>query len=216
MATDTMFEYMGVRVDPVDELGDVALQKVGGPVEPAGKVTRGASGYSMDGRLNDSFRAMNLLFDKGVAVRRVDKPSAGLRAGDFLVAAGSEAVLETVAKQTGDDFTPLHGAGSTAVHDMKRQRVAMYQRFGGGNIDEGWTRLMLEQFNFPYKSIFDPEIKTGNLIDKYDVLVIPNDSTATITGEAPAAGAAGGRGGRGGEGAAGGGGGGEGRGGGGR
>ena len=69
---------------------------------------------------------------------------------------------------------------------MKRQRVAMYQRFGGGNIDEGWTRLVLEQFNFPYTSIFDPEIKAGNLIDKYDVLVIPNDSTATITGDAPA------------------------------
>ena len=32
---------------------------------------------------------------------------------------------------------------------MKRQRVAMYQRYGGGNIDEGWTRLVLEQFNFP-------------------------------------------------------------------
>src|ERR1017187_8231349 len=82
---------------------------------------------------------------------------------------------------------------------MKRQRVAMYQRFGGGNIDEGWTRLVLEQFNFPYKSIFDPEIKAGNLIDKYDVLVIPNDSTATIAGEtAAAAGPAAGRGGRGG------------------
>ena len=69
---------------------------------------------------------------------------------------------------------------------MKRQRVAMYQRFGGGNIDEGWTRLVLEQFNFPYTSIFDPEIKAGNLIDKYDVLVIPNDATATITGDAAA------------------------------
>jgi hypothetical protein len=204
MATDTMFEYMGVRVDPVDELGEVALAKVGAPVEAAGKVTRSPSGYSMDGRLNDSFRALNLLFDKGVAVRRVDKPAAGLRPGDFLVAAGSDAVLETVAKQTGVDFTPLRAAVSAGVHDMKRQRVAMYQRFGGGNIDEGWTRLVLEQFNFPYKSIFDPEIKAGNLIDKYDVLVIPSDSTQTITGEAAAAGAApAGRGGRGGRGAAG-------------
>ena len=69
---------------------------------------------------------------------------------------------------------------------MKRQRVAMYQRFGGGNIDEGWTRFVLEQFKFPYTSIFDPEIKAGNLIDKYDVLVIPNDSTATITGDTAA------------------------------
>jgi hypothetical protein len=199
MATDTMFEYMGIRVDPVDELNEVALEKVTGPIEPGGKVARSPNGYSVDGRLNDSFRAINLLFDKSVAVRRVDQPSAGLRAGDFLVAAGSEAVLETVAGQTGVDFAPLRGLVATGAHDMKRQRIAMYQRFGGGSIDEGWTRFVLEQFSFPYTSIFDPEIKAGKLIDKYDVLVIPNDSTATIAGAAPAAGATpGGRGGRGG------------------
>jgi hypothetical protein len=199
MATDTMFEYMGVRVDPVDELGEVGVEKVTAPIESAGKIARSVNGYFMDGRLNDSFRAMNLLLDKGVAVRRVDKAAAGLRPGDFLVASGSEAVLEAIAKQTGVDFKPLPGVVSTGAHEMKRQRVAMYQRFGGGNIDEGWTRLVLEQFNFAYKSIFDPEIKAGSLIDKYDVLVIPNDSTATITGEAAAPGR-GGRGGEGGEG----------------
>jgi len=198
MATDTMFEYMGVRVDPVDELGEVAMEKVASAIEPAGKLTRNSIGYSIDGRLNDSFRAMNLLFDKGVALRRVDKAGHGLRPGDFVVASGSEPVLETVARQTGVDFKPLDAAVSVGAHDMKRQRVAMYQHYGGGNIDEGWTRLVLEQFNFPYKSIFDPEIKAGNLIDKYDVLIIPSDSTQTITGEAPPGGAAAGRGGRGG------------------
>jgi hypothetical protein len=60
---------------------------------------------------------------------------------------------------------------------------------------------VLEQFSFPYTSIFDAEIKAGNLNAKYDVLILPNDSTNTIAGEAAAgAGAgAGGRGGRGGE-----------------
>jgi hypothetical protein len=41
MATDTMFEYMGVRVDPVDELGEVALRSSPVQWKPAGKVTRG-------------------------------------------------------------------------------------------------------------------------------------------------------------------------------
>ena len=207
MATDTMFEFMGVRVDPLDDSAEVpagATEKVAGLLSPAGKVTRSATGYSLDGRLNDSFRAVNLLFDKNIAVRRVDHASAGLRPGDFLVPAGAEATLETVARETGVDFTPLRTAVSTGVHDAKRLRIAMYQRYGGGNIDEGWTRLMLEQFHFPYTSIFDPEIKKGGLNEKYDVLILPNDTTATITGETPAAGA-GGRGGRGGAGGAGGG-----------
>jgi len=195
---------MGVRVDPVDELGEAVMEKLASAVEPAGKLTRGLNGYSMDGRLNDSFLAANLLFDKNVALRRVDQPSAGLRAGDFLVGAGSEAELEAVARQTGVDFTPLRAAVSTGAHGMARQRIAMYQRYGGGNIDEGWTRFVLEQFHFPYTSIFDPEIKKGGLNANYDVLIFPNDSIATITGEAPGAGAAGaapaGRGGRGGAG----------------
>jgi hypothetical protein len=190
MATDTMFEYMGVRVDPVDELGAVSMEKLTGPVTVAGKVTKSANGYVIDGRLNDAFKAYNLLADKGVAMRRVDTASSGLRPGDFLVAAGSEATLEGVARETGVDFTPLRAPVTTGVHDMKRARVAMYQRYGGGNIDEGWTRFALEDFKFPYKSIFDAEIKKGNLIDNYDVLIIPSDSTQTLTGEAPAAGAA--------------------------
>src|SRR6185503_9012243 len=166
MATDTLFEFMGVRVDTLDEIAeihDAALEKVAAPLAPAGKVTRSPNGYSIDGRLNDSFRAVNLLFDKNIAVRRVDKPSAGLRAGDFLIAAGAEPTLETVARQTGVDFSPLRAAVATGVHDTKRLRIAMYQRYGGGNIDEGWSRLTLEQFNFPYTSIFDPEIKKGGL-----------------------------------------------------
>ena len=198
MATDTMFEFMGVRVDPLDDvsdLRDVPLAKVDAALAPAGKLTRGSSGYSIDGRLNDAFRAVNLLFDSNVPVRRVDRASAGLRPGDFLVGPGSEALLETVARQMGVDFRPLAGAPPAAAHDAKRLRIAMYQRYGGGNIDEGWTRLTLEQFRFPYASIFDPEIKKGGLNAKYDVLIFPNDTTATITGESPAAGGRGGRGG---------------------
>jgi hypothetical protein len=210
MATDTMFEFMGVRVDPLDdaaELRGVPLEKVAVELAPAGKLTRSPNGYWIDGRLNDAFRAVNLLFDKNVPVRRVDKASQGLRPGDFVVGAGSEATLETVAKETGVDFTPLASVPPAGAHDAKRLRIAMYQRFGGGNMDEGWTRLTLEQFQFPYTSIFDPEIKKGGLNAKYDVLIFPNDSTATITGEAPAAAAAaGGRGGRGGAAGAGGGG----------
>jgi len=196
MATDTMFEFMGVRVDPLEDVGeirDVPLQKIAQPIAPVGKLRRGPHGYSIDGRLNDSFRAVNLLFDKGVAVKRVDK-AAALRPGDFLVAAGAEATLEEVARQTGVDFTPLRSAVSSGVHDTRRLRLAMYQRYGGGNMDEGWSRLTLEQFHFPYVSIFDPEIKKGGLNEKYDVLIFPNDSTATITGESAGSAGGGGRG----------------------
>jgi hypothetical protein len=62
-------------------------------------------------------------------------------------------------------------------------RVGMYHRYRGGNMDEGWTRFLLEQFAFPYTSLSPEEINKGNLGTSYDVIVFPDDSTATIRGE---------------------------------
>jgi hypothetical protein len=183
MATDTMFEFMGVRVDPLDAAVKGDLQKLTAAVQPAGKVAQGGVGYAFDGRLNDSFKALNLLLEKGVAVRRVDKADQGLRPGDFVVAAGSEAILAGVAKETGIDFMALKEDPKQGTHEVKRLRISMYQRYAGGNMDEGWTRWLLEQFGFPYTTLMDAEIKKGGLNEKYDVIILPDDSTARIVGE---------------------------------
>ena len=41
-------------------------------------------------------------------------------------------------------------------------------------MDEGWTRWLLEQFEFPYTSAFDRDIRAGNLRAKFDVIVLPD------------------------------------------
>jgi hypothetical protein len=183
MATDTMFEFMGVRVDPLDEAVQGDFKKLTGAVQSTGEVTRSGAGCLFDGRLNDSFRILNLLLDKGLSVRRIDKAGEGLRPGDFVVAGGQEAVLADVAKQTGVDFTALKSEVKQGTHEVKRMRLGMYQRYWGGNMDEGWTRFLLEQFGFPYTTLMDAEIKKGSLNAKYDVIILPDDSTGMITGE---------------------------------
>ncbi len=187
MSTDTMFEFMGVRVDALDDQVDAELRKVESEIQPAGTVTgtpsAGGGGHSFDGRLNDSFKALNRLFEKGVSVRRVDRPAQGLRPGDFVVEGAPASELTEVARQTGVDFAAVSGDVSSTSHEVKRLRIGMYQRYLGGNIDEGWTRWLLERFEFPYTSLFDAEIKKGALHENYDVIILPNDSTSTITGE---------------------------------
>ena len=49
-------------------------------------------------------------------------------------------------------------------------------------MDEGWTRLVLEQFGFPYHTLRDAEIKDGNLNEHIDVLILPDDSIDMIIG----------------------------------
>ena len=62
-------------------------------------------------------------------------------------------------------------------------------------MDEGWTRLLFEQFNVTSKPLMDAELKGAGLEAKYDVIVLPADSLSAMTGEPPTGGAGGGGGG---------------------
>jgi hypothetical protein len=133
--------------------------------------------------LNDSFKAVNLLLDKGASVSRVDKARSGLHPGDFIIKNAKLSEIRDIAEKTGVDFTSFKEKAGDATHEVKRMRTGMYKRYYGGNMDEGWTRFLLEKFSFPYTSLMDEEIKKGDLNLKYDVIIIPDDSTAMITGK---------------------------------
>jgi hypothetical protein len=76
----------------------------------------------------------------------------------------------------------MNGELPEASYPIGKQRIGMYQRYYGGNMDEGWTRLLLENFGFEYITMFDKEILAGNLHDRYDVIILPADSKARMTG----------------------------------
>jgi hypothetical protein len=182
MSTDDMAEFMGVRVDPVDTRPTADMAVVHDSIAPHGTVARGSHGYLIDGRLNDAFKAVNLLWDEDVAVRRFARQHGPHRPGDFWVESAPDALVARIAEQTGVDFQAMNVDGGDAAPAATRRRIAMYQRFYGGNIDEGWTRWLLEDFAFPYTSLFDPELKAGDLNRKYDVIIIPEDDVETLTG----------------------------------
>jgi hypothetical protein len=185
LATHTMNEFMGVRVDPAEEEGTGDFEILTDQVQVSGRVEDGRVGYVLDGRLNASFRAVNLLLERGIAVQRIDNPGPGLNPGDFVVYKGPQDVIEGIARQTGVDFVALEEKITDGIHAVQKPRVGMYQRYYGGNMDEGWTRFLLEMFGFPYTSLMDAEIKKGNLNSKYDTIILPQDSPEMIMGEIP-------------------------------
>jgi len=180
-----MAEFMGVRVDPVNQLPDGNLEIIKEPLKPSGRIESGSAGYRLDGRLNDSFRAVSLLLNDKIQVFRADKQTGELRCGDFIIPRAPTQVIESIAEKTGVDFLPLDSFPEEGTHELRRLRVGLYQRFYGGNADEGWTRLLLEKFELPYLTIKDSDIKSGQLSKKIDLLILPADSTSTIMGEFP-------------------------------
>ncbi len=195
LATHTLMEFMGVRVDRVATPVDRPMTRVDWPLDAQGRipvrpgeVSPGSAGYVVDGRQNAAFLAVNHLFDAGVAVQRVDDPGAtDLRPGDFLVGVDAPTeVLEQVSAETGVDFSPLDSDPPGGVRSVERLRVGMYHRYWGGSMDEGWTRMMLEDFGFPYDSILDPGMTEAALTQNYDVVILPNDPARLMIGPDPA------------------------------
>lgn len=97
-----------------------------------------------------------------------------------------------VARKTGVDFRAQNADLSSTSHAMKAQRVAMYERYAGGNIDQGWTQFIFDTWEMPVASLKDAELKAGNLNAKFDVIVFPNDNTGTLVGGGRGGGRAGG------------------------
>jgi len=183
LATHTMYEFMGVEVDAVDSPLATDLPVVELKRAPEGQVEQGQYGYVLDGRLNDSFHAANLLFDEGIELRRVDDPPKGtdLNHGDFLVSSDApQDVLARAAEETGVDFNPLNANADEGSREVERLRIGMYRPYYGGNMDEGWTRMLLEDFGFPYDSLRDEEIISGELADNYDVVILPEEDLDTM------------------------------------
>ncbi len=76
---------------------------------------------------------------------------------------------------TGDFYTQ---AGANRV-ELKRPRVGLYKSYLA-NMDEGWTRWLLEQFGFEYTTLLNRDLQAGRLPDRLDVIVFPDQSAAGI------------------------------------
>lgn len=185
LATHTMNEFMGVQVDVRDITVDGDFSLVNFPEKVNISIEKGSNGYILDGRENNAFKAVSLLIDKGVKVKRLDEKFKSYLPGDFVIEKAAESIIENIAKETGIDFEAMNEKPNVKIHKVTRARLGLFQRYNGGNMDEGWTRLCFENFSIPYKTLMSTEVRDGNLNKEYDVIVIPDDSRAGITGIYP-------------------------------
>jgi hypothetical protein len=91
-------------------------------------------------------------------------------AGTFFVGARPDLAesLEKMARETGVAFTGA--AVSPEAVSLRKVRVGLWDKYGG-SMPSGWTRWVLERFEFPFELVFAPELDAGNLRKKFDVLV---------------------------------------------
>ena len=73
----------------------------------------------------------------------------------------------------------LDGDIEDALPQAVQPRTALYQPWTA-SMDEGWTRLILENYEMPYTTVHNAEIRAGNLRQRYDAIVLPSIGPRSI------------------------------------
>ncbi len=174
----TLAYQMGVRFDRVLDAFDGPFEPIPGFAHVAGVISAApASGgvYSWSGAENDAFIGANRLLKAG---ERVERDASG----DFYAPAHSatRAILGAFAAEKGVNVTtaPAMPASATAVRPV---RIALWDVYGG-SMASGWTRFVLDQFEFPYEVVYAPQLDAGDLKSKYDVIFLPSGEVIGRTG----------------------------------
>lgn len=143
----------------------------------------GAVGFFLSARTNDAFRAVNRLLAHGSEVRRLVKPFTAEGhvhpPGFFFVTAKPTTLplLKSLGAELGVRFVGSPVAPGDEAVAVKPVRVGLWDRYGG-SMPSGWTRWLLEEFEFPFTVVYPPELDRGNLRDKFDVLLFPDGAFA--------------------------------------
>ena len=189
----TLEFQMGIRYVRV-------LDGVTGPFErvssvrPLAQAIQGAAqpaGFLLRHHQNDAAIVVNRLLAAGHEVywlrdRTIGGTPGATGAIYVPAAAGARPILENAASALGVEVTGVAAAPPGDALRIRPVRVALWDRYGGSS-PSGWTRWLLERFEFPFDVVFTPTLDAGNLAAKYDVIVLTDES---LSDESPGVAAA--------------------------
>jgi hypothetical protein len=173
---------MGVEVKTIERYFEApAMSRLtSGTVRPAAVWGERKPGfYLVEAKGNGGAIAVNRLLRSGAAVSWLASP---LAAGGYTYGAGSlvtpystatATIVADIARDLGLRVDGVRGRPPATVKAIATKRVALYKPWTE-NIDEGWTRWLLERYEFQFTSITDAEIRAGQLRDRYDTIILPS------------------------------------------
>jgi hypothetical protein len=176
---------MGVDVVRIAVPFDATATAVDTVAEAPGVVAgTGPHGWLLDAASGAATLAVNRLLAAG---ERVDRATRGFRdggrewpAGTFRIRRGrdTELRLEPLAARLGLDVAAASAEPHAPLREQRAPRIGLYRSWVA-NMDEGWTRFVLEGYGFAYDTLRDADVRRGDLA-AYDVVILPHQAPASL------------------------------------
>jgi Zinc carboxypeptidase len=172
---------MGIKYDRILDGFDGPFEKIPDlvTVTPGVVATlQGGSpaGYFLSHQTNDAFVAVNRLLKANEEVSWL-KTATSVNAkvypvGTMFVAARPSTlpILQQLAADRGLRFDAVASRPAGAAMKLRPVRIGLWDQYGG-SMPSGWTRWILEQYEFPFEVVYPQGLDAGNLNARFDVLV---------------------------------------------
>jgi len=195
----TLAIQMGVQYDRIQDGFEGPFEKVEGLLPPPEEPVTGPAnpaGWLISHKQNDSFVVVNRLLKANCDVYWMNKDIENMGTGAVWVPASPAAkqIITISAKELGVGAMGLATAPVGAAMKLKPIRIGLYDQYGG-IMPSGWTRWILEQYEFPFQVVYPQTLDAGDLKSKFDVLVFVDGAARLSANGGGRGGGGGGRGG---------------------
>ena len=173
---------MGVRVERLDDEVAIKTSEITDAVEAKpGKISNDAQfAYALSPNDNASAKAVNHLLAMGTEVHWLGEETNGQGVGTILIENDENAQSEGshLADSLGLTFNGIAEKPDATLHQIRQPKVGLYKSWVA-NMDEGWTRWLLDEYGFEYDTLHDEQMREADL-SQYDAIIIPDQSPRRI------------------------------------
>jgi hypothetical protein len=112
------------------------------------------------------------LLAAGASVSVAPDGVADAGAGAYVVRDADASMIDGLTTDLGITFQRLRREPDVALRPMEPLRIGIYKSWQA-NMDEGWTRWVMDTYDFPVDTLHDAQIRNGDL-SRYQAIIIPD------------------------------------------
>lgn len=135
--------------------------------------------YIISPSQNTSFQVINRIFKEGSNIywtkSAFESGGRSYPAGTIIVPSKdvSRSFMEKTSKELNISIKGISRKPEVKTTAVAPFRLGIYQSWVP-SADEGWTRYILDSYEFPYEVLHDADIRAGELIKRCDAIILPD------------------------------------------
>jgi len=174
---------MGVEAAAIAEPFAAKMRKVNQPALNMKPVNPSSRWYAVERRFSNSYKLINRLLKEKQAVAELKEAWEDYPAGTFILErnGNNRDLLEKFSRKFQAPLRPLKEKPVSKMEPVRPLRIGIYQPWIPFVYDEGWLRLVLDEFGFDYQVIHNADFAgRKKLNDRFDLIIFGSQPAETI------------------------------------